>query len=340
MLTDHLPRVSLAFLPTPLEEMPRLQAALGAACPRLLIKRDDQTGLATGGNKTRKLEFAIADALQQNADVVITAGAAQSNHCRQTAAACAKLGLRCVLVLSGAARPRAEYTGNLLLDDLFGAEIVWTGVESRKTPAAGDRRTQVMVETAERLRTEGHHPYVIPVGASNAVGAMGYVAAVEELHQQLQERGEQVDRIVFVSGSGGTHAGILVGVRALGMAAQVEGMMNDASPVFADRIRDIAHQTALKLGVNLEITTSDVVLYPACGTHGYGVITDAEREAVRLIARTEGIVTDPVYTGRGLGGLVERARAGVYRPDETVLFWHTGGVSGLFPRAADVMEGA
>jgi D-cysteine desulfhydrase len=337
MLTDHLPRVSLAFLPTPLEEMPRLRAALGANCPRLLIKRDDQTGLASGGNKTRKLEFALADALQQNADVVITTGAAQSNHCRQTAAACAKLGLRCALVLSGAARPKAEFTGNLLLDDLFGAEIVWTGEESDKTLAAGDKRVQVMTETAERLRAEGHQPYVIPVGASNAVGAMGYIAAVEELHSQLQKRGEQVDRIVFVSGSGGTQAGILAGVRALGMATRVEGMLNGATPGFADHVLDIARQTARHLRVNVAFNPTDVFVHPAGGTHGYGVITDAEREAMRLIARTEGIVTDPVYTGRGLAGLIERVRAGVYRPDETVLFWHTGGVSGLFPRAADVM---
>ncbi|MBZ0276957.1 MAG: pyridoxal-phosphate dependent enzyme, partial [Anaerolineae bacterium] len=187
-----------------------------------------------------------------------------------------------------------------------------------------------------RLRAEGHRPYEIPIGASNAVGALGYVAAVEELHTQLEARGEQVDRIVFTSGSGGTHAGILVGVKAMGMAARVEGMLNGALDGLDTSVLEIARQTAERLGLSLHLTADDVLLHPACGTHGYGVITDAEREAMRLIARTEGIITDPVYTGRGLGGLIERIRAGVYRRDETVLFWHTGGVGGLFPRAAEI----
>ena len=205
MLTGHFPRISLAHLPTPLEEMPRLREALGGG-PRLLVKRDDQTGLATGGNKTRKLEFLVAEALAQGADTLITVGASQSNHCRQTAAAAAKMGLRCELVLGGAPLPQSQWIGNLLLDTLLGANLHW----------AGDRdREQVMEKVAQAQRASGARPYLIPLGGSVPTGALGYVAAVEELAQQIAEQDRPVDRIVFVSGSGGTHAGLLVGVSVI-----------------------------------------------------------------------------------------------------------------------------
>jgi D-cysteine desulfhydrase family pyridoxal phosphate-dependent enzyme len=327
MLTDHLPRVTLADLPTPLEELPRLRAALGGG-PRLLIKRDDQTGLATGGNKTRKLEFLMADALAQRADVVITAAGPQSNHCRQTAAAAAKLGLRCVVVLGGNPPPRAAWDGNLLLMALLGAEIRW----------AGDRGWETALEQeAQALRAEGARLYVVPVGGSVAVGAAGYVAAVEEIAGQLQAQGTRVDRMVLLSGSGGTHAGVLTGVKALGMKTRVEGFTNFALPDLLERVKRLAAETAAYLSLDLAFHPDDFVLEPACGTHGYGVITAAEREALHLLARTEGIIADPVYTGRALGELIHRVRQGVYGADETVLFWHTGGVAGLFPRAAEVL---
>ena len=181
-LTGHLPRVSLAHLPTPVETLSRLCQALGGG-PRVLIKRDDETGLATGGNKARKLEFLVADALQHGADTLLTVGGPQSNHCRQTAAAAAKMGLRCVLVLSGGPPPRAQWNGNLLLDDLLGAEMRWTWDRERDA---------VLRETEEALRAEGARPYVIPVGGSVPTGAAGYVAAVEELAGQLKARGEEL----------------------------------------------------------------------------------------------------------------------------------------------------
>ena len=327
MLTDHLPRISLAHLPTPLEEMPRLRGALGDG-PRLLIKRDDQTGLATGGNKTRKLEFLAAEALEQGADTLITAGGPQSNHCRQTAAAAAKLGLRCAVVLSGPPLPRSQWNGNLLLDDLLGAEVYWTGDRDRNT---------VMEEIADELRNSGARPFAIAVGGSVPTGAAGYVAAVEELADQLAMREERADRIVFASGSAGTHAGILVGVKALGLGAQVEGINDNKVGGLREKTRALATATAMHLGLDLSFCDEDFILHDAYGAPGYGVITDAERKAIRLLARTEGIIADPVYTGRALAGLIDLVRQGVYGPDETILFWHTGGVAGLFPRAAELV---
>lgn len=327
MLTDCLPRISLADLPTPIEEMPRLRESLGGG-PRLLVKRDDQTGLATGGNKARKLEFLVAEALAQGADTLITVGGAQSNHCRQTAAAAAKLGLRCVLVLSGDPSPRAGWNGNLFLDDLLGAELRWAG--------EGDREA-ALAEATETLRAAGARPYVIPVGGSVPTGAAGYVAAVEELAGQLATRGERVDRIVFASGSAGTHAGILVGVKALGLDVRVEGINDDKVGGLLAKIEALTAATAAHLGLDLSFSKDDFILHNAYGAPGYGVITVAEREAIRLLARTEGILTGPVYTGRALAGLIDLVRQGIYGPEETILFWHTGGVTGLFARTTELL---
>ncbi len=328
MLTNHLPRIPLAHLPTPLEEMSHLREALGGG-PRLLIKRDDQTGLATGGNKTRKLEFLVAEALAQKADTLITVGALQSNHCRQTAAAAAKMGLRCALVLSGGPLRRSQWNGNLLLYDLLGAEVHWAG---------GRDRDSVAGEVADELRASGARPYFIPVGGSVPTGCAGYVAAVEELAEQLTGRGERVDRIVFSSSSGGTHAGLLVGVKALGLDVRVEGIDNDKVGGLLEKIKPLASATAARLGLDLSFSEADFILHEAYGTPGYGVITDAERDAMRLLARSEGIICDPLYTGRALVGLIDLVRRGVYGPDETILFWHTGGTASVFGYAAKLLS--
>lgn len=328
MLTQHLPRISLAHLPTPLEEMPRLREALGVG-PRLWVKRDDQTGLATGGNKTRKLEFLVAEALEQGADTLVTVGGPQSNHCRQTAAAAARTGLRCALVLGGDAIPRSQWNGNLLLDDLFGAELHWAGERDRDA---------VLEEVAEGLRSGGARPYVIPLGGSVPTGAAGYVAAVEELAEQLEARRERVDRIVFVSGSGGTHAGLLVGVKALGLGVRVEGIYNDKEVGLLEKIEDLTRATAAHLGLELSFSKEDFILHEVYGTPGYGVITDAERQAIRLLARSEGILCDPVYTGRAMVGLIDLLRQGAFGAEENVLFWHTGGTAGLFGSAAEFLN--
>jgi L-cysteate sulfo-lyase len=331
ILPHHLPRVPLAFLPTPLEELHNLRQFLGTDCPRLLIKRDDQTGLATGGNKVRKLEFAIGDALAQGADTVITTGAAQSNHCRQTAAAAAKLGLKCILLLRG--NEPQNINGNLLLDKLLGADIRWSGKDQH---APGEM--EAMLEAiALKAQERGHKTYIIPLGASNEIGAAGYIAAIEEAYTQLQQAHITVDRIIFLSGSGGTHAGMLLGAKLLNWSVKMEGILNSGFDTLPEIIHNLLQKTIDHYGFTVTITPDDIVLLADAGTHAYGVITDIEREAIRALAQSEGIIVDPVYTGRALAGLINRVRNKQYRPDETILFWHTGGITGLFARPADVL---
>ncbi|HEC36360.1 MAG TPA: D-cysteine desulfhydrase family protein [Anaerolineae bacterium] len=320
MLTDRRPRIFIAHLPTPLEPLPRLTAQLGG--PQLWVKRDDQTGLATGGNKTRKLEFLVAEALAQGADTLITCGAAQSNHARQTAAAAAKFGLACRLVLRGEEPPQAQ--GNLLLDRLLEAEIVWAGDASL---------TERMEEVAADLKTHGRQPYVVPYGASNPVGASGYVAAMEELLAQCAQKGLHFDHIVLPSSSGGTQAGLAVAARARGYDGRILGISVDLR---ADALRhiltDLATGTAEHLGLRLAFAPEDFIVEEGYLGGGYGVVSDLEREAIRTAARTEGLLLDPVYTGRAFGGLLDLIRRGGFSPEERVLFWHTGGTAGLFAR--------
>jgi L-cysteate sulfo-lyase len=315
-----LPRYSLAHLPTPLEPMERLSTAL--AGPQLWIKRDDQTGLATGGNKTRKLELLIADALAQQAGVVLTVGAVQSNHCRQTAAAAARAGLPCVLVLRGEAPPRASWTGNLLLDDLFGARLWWAG---------GDDPLVALETAANTELAAGRTPYVIPYGGSNAVGASAYALAFEELWEQMQAQGLHFDRVVFASSSGGTQAGLVVGAKACGFEGQVLGISVDKTGGHLRKtVAALLAPTAEHLGLDLAPGPDDVQVNDGYLGGGYAVLTAAEREAVRLVARNEGILLDPVYTGKAMAGLLGMIRSGEIDAGETALFWHTGGTPALF----------
>lgn len=325
MLTDRLPRVRLAHLPTPLHELPRLSRALGG--PRLFVKRDDQTGLATGGNKTRKLEFCVAEALRRGADTLITLGAVQSNHARQTAAAAAACGLRCVLVLRGHAPPVP--TGNLLLDHLFGARIVFAG--ERAIEQAGE--DVVAAETAE-----GHRPYLIPVGASDEVGAAGFVAALEEVKAQLDELRLRVDRVVFASSSFGTQAGLCVGARAIGFKAALAGIAIDSTrEELQASVAAIAARLADRIGLQLSVAKDEVVAYDAYVGGGYAVLGQPEREAIELAARHEGILLDPVYTGRAMAGLIDLVRRREFGADETIVFWHTGGTPALFAYAEQLL---
>lgn len=320
MLTEKVPRVFIAHLPTPLEPLPRLTAHLGG--PQLWVKRDDQTGLATGGNKTRKLEFLVAQALAQGADILITCGAAQSNHARQTAAAAARFGLACTLVLRGEEPPQAQ--GNLLLDRWLGADVVWAG---------GAPLTEKLGEVAEDLRTAGRRPYVVPYGGSNAVGACGYVAAMEELLAQCAREGLHFDHIVLASSSGGTQAGLMVGARARGYAGRILGISVDPRAGALRRtLADLATATAEYLGLRLRFAPEDFDVEDGYLGGGYGVVGERERGAIRLAARSEGLLLDPVYTGRAFGGLLDLIRHGVFAPGERVLFWHTGGTAGLFAR--------
>jgi len=311
-------RVSIAHLPTPLERLPRLTAQLGG--PELWIKRDDQTGLATGGNKSRKLEFLVADARSQDADTLITGGAAQSNHARQTAAAAAKFGLERVLVLQG--EEPSQVRGNLLLDRLLGAEVVWA--EDRPLP-------EVMGQVAEELRAAGRRPYVVPYGGSNPVGASGYVAAMEELLAQCKERDLHFDHILLPSSSGGTQAGLAVGARALGFEGRILGISIDLLDGALQRLlADLATATAEHLKLGFVFAPEDFAVNDDYLGGGYGVVSDLERGAILAMARTEGVLLDPVYTGRAFGGLLDLIRRGVFGDGERVLFWHTGGTTGLF----------
>ena len=328
MTLETLPRLPLAHLPTPLEPLPRLRAALQAEnparpVPLLLVKRDDQTGLASGGNKTRKLEYLLAAALAEEADTVLTVGAPQSNHCRQTAAAAAKAGLRCVLVLGGNA-PRLE-GGNLLLDRLLGAQIVWAGERERLA---------LLAETAQAQAAAGYRPYVITYGGSSPVGAAGYAVAFQELLEQARAGGWAVDHVAVASSSGGTQAGMAVGAWAAGFSGQLHGISIDRSAgEFQPALAELATQTASLLRVPHSFSAQDFIVHDAYLGGGYGVLGDAEREAIRLLAASEGLLADPVYTGRALAGLLDMIRQGRFGADETVVFWHTGGLPALFAYA-------
>ena len=325
MLTQRLARLSIAHLPTPLEPLPRLTAQLGG--PELWIKRDDQTGLATGGNKARKLEFLVADALAQGADTLITAGAAQSNHARQTTAAARKFGLDCTLALRGTEPPLMQ--GNLLLDLLLGAEVVWAGNQPPD---------EAMARAAEELQAAGRHPYVVPYGGSNPIGASGYVAAMEELLAQCTERDLYFDHVVLASSSGGTQAGLMVGARALGYEGRILGISVDQkADTLQHRLADLATATAEHLGLGMAFAPEDSGVEDAYLGGGYGVVGDLEREALHTLARTEGILLDPVYTGRAFGGLLDLEERGTFDRHERVLFWHTGGTTGLFAYGDEVL---
>lgn len=328
MHIEKLPRFPLTQLPTPVEKLPRLSRELGG--PELLVKRDDQTGLALGGNKSRKLEFLVGQALAQGCDTLVTAGAAQSNHCRQTAAAAAKAGLKCELLLNGE-KPELP-NGNLLLDQLFGANEHW--IERPQRPAK-------LRELPEQLRAQGRKPYVIGVGGSNGVGATGYVVAMIELMEQLRASGQRVDHVLFGTSSGGTQAGIELGARITGFSGQLHGLSIDKNDPehleYETEVAQIANECAEYIGSDVRLTKEDIRVVYGYRGEGYGIVGDLERDAIRLMARCEGIVLDPVYAGRAFGALVDLIRKGTFNRNETVLFWHTGGAPALFAYAREVL---
>jgi D-cysteine desulfhydrase family pyridoxal phosphate-dependent enzyme len=310
-----VPRLRFAHLPTPIEELPRLSEKFGG--PRLLIKRDDQTGLAFGGNKTRKLEFLVAEAKERGAQTLISGGAVQSNHCRQTAAAAARYGFECTLVLTG--EMPQEASGNIFLDQLFGARIV--NVPDRK------ERDRVLQETFDQENAEGKKPYLLPYGGSSPTGALGYAFAIEEFLGQ----GLDADYIVFATSSAGTHAGLVLGQRMFGFKGKVLGISIDEPQEWLKKnVSALASSASEKLGPRIEFTPADVLADDNYCRAGYGVLTAAEREAVQLFARYEGLLLDPVYTGRAAAGLIDLIRKGFFKKSETVLFLHTGGQSALF----------
>ncbi len=321
---NKIPRLNFAHLPTPIEELARLSDLL--AGPRILVKRDDQTGLAFGGNKTRKLEFLVAEAQEQGARTLISGGALQSNHCRQTAAAAAKYGFDCILVLNGEMPDKPS--ANLLLDQLFGAEIV--------TIADRNERDRVLKETFDKAVADGRKPYLVPYGGSSATGALGYAFAMEELMRQMQdlrvlkELGG-LDYIIFSTSSGGTHAGLVLGQGVFGFKGKVLGISIDESEEWLkSHVSKLATEASEKLGERIRFESAEVLANADYCKAGYGVLTDAEREAVNLFAKYEGLLLDPVYTGRAAAGMIDLIRKGYFKREETVLFWHTGGQPALF----------
>ena len=324
-------RIRLAHLPTPLEPLPRLSEALGLD---LWIKRDDCTGLAGGGNKTRKLEFLLGAAFEQEADTLVTQGAVQSNHVRQTAAAAAAHGLACEIILEERTGSKAsDYVGNgnVLLDRLFGATI-------RTVPGGTDMAAE-LEKTAAEVRARGGKPYVIPGGGSNPVGALGYVDCAREIVVQADEMDLEVHRIVTATGSAGTHAGLVAGLAVMGADVPVLGI-----GVRAPRDRQeanvfkLAEETAALLGQPGRVTREMVVADCDYVGEGYGLIDQGVIDALTLAARLDGIVLDPVYSGKAMKGLIALARAGQFK-GETVVFLHTGGAQGLFGYQSEI-EGA
>ena len=337
-ILHRFPSLPVALTPTPLLPLEGIRAALGPNAPRLLIKRDDLTGLALGGNKARKLDYLLADARKQGADTLLTCGAAQSNHALQTAAAGRRFGFTVRCILDGPSPDVAfSPSGNLLLHHLLDTPIVWAAPIAGETRREQARR-RVMAEEAERVRCMGGMPYTIPTGGSTAVGALGYVNAMVEVQHQLDSLGSApLAAVFFASGSGGTQAGMLVGARRVGWATPLIGVEVDPMPPdaagfnpFHHAVHRLTNETAALIETPADFTLADIVLCPDYTGPAYGASTPEGEEAIRLLARTEGIFLDPVYSGKAFAALLGWVRADRFRPDDTVLFWHTGGVAGLF----------
>jgi len=330
MSLSQFPRVALAHLPTPLEHLPRLSQHLGG--PEIYIKRDDCTGLATGGNKTRKLEFSMADALEQGADTIITVGAVQSNHVRQTAAAACKLGLKCEVLLEHRVKnPSVAYrtSGNVLLDRIFGANL-------REYPGGTDF-DQAMEQVAEEVTANGGKPYIIPGGASNCVGALGYVNCASELLLQAKESGPEFDHIITATGSAGTQGGMIVGLKAMHSEIPLLGIgVNAPKEQQEEKVYQLACETAEFIGSPGIVAREDVVANCDYVGDGYGVPTDSMNEAVLMLARLEGLLFDPVYSGKALAGMIDLVRGGEFSNASNIVFLHTGGSVALFAYADQI----
>lgn len=322
---DHF--FKLGFFPTPLERLNNLSDQFPGY--QIFIKRDDQTGLATGGNKTRKLEYLIQTALDQSCDTIITAGAQQSNHCRQTAAAAARAGLKCHLVLGGH-QPK-EFTGNLLMSKLLGAQLHFTGE---------NRKGEDIPLIAASCKKNGQRSYIIPYGGSNSIGAIGYVRAIKELQDQLQELKQPIDYIYFASSSGGTHAGMLLGKELYQLDSEIIGICIDKDEInglsLNQNILNIMNETKKRLKIARNFSLDEIHLLLDYEKAGYGVLTNNEIDAINLLAQKEGILLDPVYTGRAFCGMIDQIAKQKIKSGSSILFWHTGGFPATFNYTAQL----
>lgn len=316
---------------TPIEFLPNFTKALGG--PNIYIKRDDLLGLTSGGNKTRKLEFLVADALAKGADTLITCGAVQSNHCRLTLAAAVKEGLKCRLILeervAGSYKP--EGSGNNFLFNLL-------GVETTKVVAGGTDLMKEMQNIVDELAAEGRKGYIIPGGGSNEIGSLGYVACAQEISAQLFEKGIKIDHIVTPSGSAGTHTGLVTGFYGTNCNIPITGIgVNRKKDAQEEAVYNLVQKTAALTGVKHEIPREAVVAYDDYVGPGYSLPTPEMVEAVQLLARTEGILLDPVYTGKAMSGLIGLVRKGMFKKDDNVLFIHTGGSPALYAYTSTIL---
>ncbi len=326
-----MPRLNLATLPTPLDEAPRLSAALG---PRILFKRDDLTGVGLGGNKVRKLEFLIARALREGADTLIASGGFQSNLARIAVAMANAVGLRTELVLGGVPGEPRPVVGNLLLDGLLGASVTYVDTEPRWD--FGDSIERV----AQEVRRRGGHPYVVPLGASSAEGVAAYICATLELQQQLAERDIEPHHLIVGIGSGGTYTGLLLGQMNLQAGYRVTGIsVSRTREYLLDKIPEFAREAGAELQLTRLPRREDVLVQDQYIGQCYGALTPGCSEAMRLVARTEGVILDPVYSGKAMAGLIGMIREGLIRRDETVVFLHTGGQPALFAYDSDQLLG-
>lgn len=334
MLLSRFPRVRLAHLPTPLELMPRLSKHLGG--PNIYVKRDDCTGLGTGGNKTRKLEFLMADAVAHNADVIITQGAVQSNHARQTAAAARRTGMECELVFEKRVADATEAysnSGNILLDRIFGAGL--------REVDKGTDMDAAMDEVAGDMRQKGKTPYVIPGGGSNPLGALGYVMCAMELLSQANRDGIVIDHVVHATGSAGTQAGLVTGLKATNANIPVTGIgVNAPQDIQEDKVYRLAVETAEFVRAPDIVERGDIVANCDYVGEGYGIPTKAMNDAVMLAARLEGLLFDPVYSGKALAGMIDLIDKGYFADAQNIVFIHTGGIAGLFGYADKLDTGA
>jgi len=340
---DIFPRVDLIHRPTPLRKLERLTARLGG--PEIYVKRDDLTGLAFGGNKSRKLEFIIRDVIEKKADVIITWGSLQSNWCMQTAAAARAFGIRPVLVLFKTYDLPAGADGNLLLDVILGADIRVLEAEKGKVIKTA-QAFSVLEEAAREVRAKGHRPYLVPVGGSlvrgdmdKPLGAMSYVGAFAEIIDEMRAGGVEPDYVVHSTGSGGTQAGLVVGARALTAGCRVIGVsVSDPKGPFSEDVLEIARAADETLGLGLEVGLEDVVVFDEYIGEGYGIVDRDVAQAIRLVFQTEGIVLDPVYTAKAMAGLIDLIRTGFFNTTDKVVFVHTGGTPALFPNRDKIVR--
>ncbi len=324
MSINYPPKISLANLPTRIEKLERLSELWRG--PEIYVKRDDLTGMALSGNKIRKLEFVIAEACNQGADLLITCGGIQSNHARATAIAATKLGMKSYLVLRG--QEGGEIDGNLFLDLLVGAKIKYITPEDYST-----RVDEIMADLAEQLKKEGHHPYVIPEGASNELGTMGYLAAIKEIVEQLEKMNLKIDYIVCAVGSGGTHAGLLLGQKLNKQDFQIIGFnVCDDEHYFVQKISRISQGAIERFGLEIDFKKEDVKIIDGYVGEGYALNRQEEIDFMKLVALEEGLLLDPVYTGKALYGLKDQISKGRFKKGEKILFIHTGGLFGLYPK--------